>query len=800
MASYALDCLQVRHRRSYDEGYRVGYEVGLEKGALLYESLDMRSLESAKPKQDKYLFDTWSLPIDEALRNRMIRDVQERLPLHKQPTEDQWLMIFSTTPSTCVVAGAGSGKSTTLVLRILLLHHYLGFELSSMTVVTFTAMSRFDFTEKLVETFRLWGVELSPEKVKKQLVRTFHSKILDFARALPGLDRVCPFEFFKEESSQSDLVDDDDENNEAVGFSTRLNEAQFRLLNRAYDHLYVANDRFKALIQILYERSLVLAQMDATSDMAREQLGRLSALSESDSACMDAVELAWRQEGAWPIEGIEPIRRTIIVQGKPFQVHGTFSALGVPVVLGADKYPGKEFWRPDVKARLTTEMARKRMLLSAYCDRPIIWLSDPEPASAYLEWRASRSARAPGFDYKVAGELSAVNLLECFYGVASFIENLALDVRETIAGMAFASGNADSEFFEALSLFWPAFEKTLAQEEPTVMTFNRIFSLFGEHASRNLQTIPDGILRSMSHLMIDEFQDISPQIVSWVRASLSEIRRRGAKLHVGRKAQHSSLLCVGDDWQSIYGWRGSAPKFFLEFPNEFKAHQNTSVMLRENFRSHQLVVDAAEHIVRTVATINGKKARSAGPASADPAPVEIHDRDDRAIIDRITEAVEAGNSVMVLYRRKRDAALIRKGLKTLLASEARKQKSSRRLRLLTYHSSKGLEADVAVMIGDCTYTANSPYKNAAYLAARLGQEGQVHPYDIAQAEEALRLAYVAITRAAKRCYWYLDSVSTTDESAASTRISAHNSCFVDKRSASRPSVSGQRKLGGRLAK
>jgi hypothetical protein len=35
------------------------------------------------------------------------------------------------------------------------------------------------------------------------------------------------------------------------------------------------------------------------------------------------------------------------------------------------------------------------------------------------------------------------------------------------------------------------------------------------------------------------------------------------------RAQRSSLLCVGDDWQSIYGWRGSSPKYFMEFNKEF---------------------------------------------------------------------------------------------------------------------------------------------------------------------------------------------------------------------------------------
>jgi hypothetical protein len=35
---------------------------------------------------------------------------------------------------------------------------------------------------------------------------------------------------------------------------------------------------------------------------------------------------------------------------------------------------------------------------------------------------------APGFDYKLKGELASAPLLDCFVSAASFIENLGLDV------------------------------------------------------------------------------------------------------------------------------------------------------------------------------------------------------------------------------------------------------------------------------------------------------------------------------------------------------------------------------------
>jgi ATP-dependent exoDNAse (exonuclease V) beta subunit len=45
------------------------------------------------------------------------------------------------------------------------------------------------------------------------------------------------------------------------------------------------------------------------------------------------------------------------------------------------------------------------------------------------------------------------------------------------------------------------------------MTYNRMFALFSEHPGKP-QTAQRPLLRPLSHLMIDEFQDVSPQIVS----------------------------------------------------------------------------------------------------------------------------------------------------------------------------------------------------------------------------------------------------------------------------------------------
>ncbi|KWA71742.1 hypothetical protein WL28_11560 [Burkholderia ubonensis] len=788
----ALTRLGVRHDPSFEQGHAIGYAKGkragekegrkaghaegLEEGKLVLEIVDRRSKEDAEPGIDHNLFDSWSLPIDEALKQRVVADVQAKLPKHKHPTDDQWKMIFSTTPSTCVVAGAGSGKSTTLVLRILLLHHYLGFELSSLTVVTFTNMSRWDFVRKLTETFAIWGIEL-PFDVAKAVVCTFHSKILTFIRGLPGYGNVRAFEFVKKQDRAGSGSDDEDR----LPFETRLNSLQQELLNETFAKLYAENEAFRSRIQILYRRSLIPPPVEVNEEV-QKKLALIRKASQNDAAVMDAVEAEWRKAGKWPVAGIVARREVIEVRGHKFHVHGRIAALDMPVILMPDKLPGSDFTRPGSRYRLGQELGLKQTIFRACCDVPIVWLTEPDATDGLLKWLAAGASAPPGFEYQIAGEIKPEALLQCFFSAAAFIENLGLDVPHMVGRMKFTSSDPDCLFFQALAIFWPAFETHLDAQQPKIMTFNRMFALFGEHSPANLRAVSDSALRTMSHLMVDEFQDISPQIVSWVRAVLREIRRRGVALHKGRNAAHSSLLCVGDDWQSIYSWRGSSPKYFLQFESEFRSPATTQVMLRENFRSHQYVIDAAEHIVRSAPAIPGKKARAAGPAAKDPIPVVTRDRDDAALGTCARQLYAEGRSVMVLFRRGEDGEAMKELLADVIRADKRLPDEQQRLKLLTYHRSKGLEADAVFLIGDCVHMTDSPYKNQAYLAAGLGEKRDLAPFDTAQRHEILRLAYVAITRAARQCYWFIDPPTGGEgRTRASTYIPVDKPYFRDER-------------------
>jgi DNA helicase-2/ATP-dependent DNA helicase PcrA len=82
-----------------------------------------------------------------------------------------------------------------------------------------------------------------------------------------------------------------------------------------------------------------------------------------------------------------------------------------------------------------------------------------------------------------------------------------------------------------------------------------------------------------SFILVDEFQDTN-------RAQYELVRQLGA---------HGNVAAVGDDDQSIYGWRGADVRNMQEFLKDFPAAK--LVRLEENYRSTQVVLDAANGVI-----------------------------------------------------------------------------------------------------------------------------------------------------------------------------------------------------------
>jgi superfamily I DNA/RNA helicase len=102
----------------------------------------------------------------------------------------------------------------------------------------------------------------------------------------------------------------------------------------------------------------------------------------------------------------------------------------------------------------------------------------------------------------------------------------------------------------------------------------------------------------------------------------------------------------------------------------------------------------------------------------------------------------------MLFRKSSDKLLIQKDIQSVVNVDSSLPPANASLKQLTYHSAKGLQADARVfLLGDCQHLTHRLTRTRCTAWPAWARTGDPEPYDNAQKDEVLRLAYVGITRA-----------------------------------------------------
>lgn len=228
------------------------------------------------------------------------------------------------------------------------------------------------------------------------------------------------------------------------------------------------------------------------------------------------------------------------------------------------------------------------------------------------------------------------------------------------------------------------------------------------------------------YILVDEFQDVNNLQVELI------------KLLLTNKTQ---LFCVGDDWQSIYGFRGSNVNYIVEFEKHFDNAE--SIKLNLNYRSTQNIVGASNEVIKHNKFKVDKDVQASKISEHKIVVFSGNNLEENIQFcsEKVNELLKDGinnDEILFLYRRNKMFSPYFNFFKG----------EGTRVQGKTIHASKGLEAKVVFIIGLTEGNGGFP---DIWLEDRIFQIIKKANHDVLMEEER-RLFYVAITRAKDKLF------------------------------------------------
>jgi len=249
----------------------------------------------------------------------------------------------------------------------------------------------------------------------------------------------------------------------------------------------------------------------------------------------------------------------------------------------------------------------------------------------------------------------------------------------------------------------------------------KTISLFKNH-----QEIASKFKEKYEYILVDEFQDVNNLQVELIKLLLTD---------------NNQLFCVGDDWQSIYGFRGSNVDYIVNFKDHFK--NSETIKLSLNYRSTENIVNASNEVIKHNKFKVEKEVKSSKKSNS---KIQIFAGKNEGenieyALQKVAELKEKGylkEDILFLYRRSKMFNNYFERFKQEKIFVSGK----------TIHSSKGLEAKAVFIIGLSQGKGGFP---DIWMEDRIYQIIKKSSHDLLLEEER-RLFYVAITRAKDKLF------------------------------------------------
>jgi superfamily I DNA/RNA helicase len=682
-------------------------------------------------------------------------------------SEEQKKVVFSKNRATPVVAGAGSGKTSTMILRVIFFHFFLGYELEEITVLTFTTESRKDFIKKLRKRSKQFGKELS-EIQAKNVVRTFHSLAYKFNKKQNGLKKIL-FDFQESKPNEDDLEGVDIENMYELK-NEKNNEPSetVRMQSALYNNLYITNDWFKNKVHELLLQNYKDSRLKQTVD------SKYKYEINVEDEIFNIMERIWRKENdisdifdkyipkkiedsSLKTNGVTLKNHLFLPKSKiRIFLSKSYSDIDKNIDISGIKIKGtRNLFKYIVGNRLrhvvnnnnndyiVVHTIEELKLLIQYEES--IENSEGLEKSFNFEFVSSGDFITEGGSYFLHDQFSKI--IDFSYSIGQPLYELSADSIDSILDKK--APKSDVIFLKLACFFHKEWIKTLSNKE--LITFDEVFYQMSKNKSSEYSSIESSSFRNLTHLFIDEFQDISPLILKFLDR-LKLIQNKNAQIKTG------TLTCVGDDLQSIYGWRGSSSTFIKNFNTCFSLENNHLIkvlLLIDNYRSDVNILDKASIITDEIKNKIDKdyKAESKKEKNVEIGfyPSNKNTCDYKTAFELLkstfeSEEIDRQSPIFILGANHKS---IRGSVPYEMQSYILEKEKEEKIKRITIHSSKGLESEIVFIFGDLISNKTNHIREALYKKADIGES-----YFEMQKDESLRLAYVAITRAKRKVYWF----------------------------------------------
>ena len=295
-------------------------------------------------------------------------------------------------------------------------------------------------------------------------------------------------------------------------------------------------------------------------------------------------------------------------------------------------------------------------------------------------------------------------------------------------------------FYAVLIPVMKKYEIYLRKKEWSKKDFNDLI----KHAVELLKSKPERCeyyRNKIKYLLIDEFQDVSFGEVELLKLLIDE---------------NTALFAVGDDWQSIYGWRGSDVNYILNFQESFGKCEK--IILPVNYRCTKNIVEASNKFIQSSKRQYKKNISCCKEKAADNSKIiQVNAVDDfnaaRYVLNKIRKLQEQDKTLhpqdfLILYRSSRNIHGYTVVFKETGFKIARR----------TIHWAKGTEAKYVFVLGLKGGMYGFPNVYADKDIKRVILDIPVEDKE----EEERRLFYVAMTRAKNKLFLISENANESE--------------------------------------